>query len=72
MASSISASSLAPDLLNKTHKSFNKAISASLHNHLTLNPLTPDQICNSPYCQPYNSYNVNSENFVLYQLIIPN
>ena len=22
----------------------------------------PDQICNSPYCQPYNSYNVSSEN----------
>ena len=25
----------------------------------------PDQICNSPYCQPYNSYNVSSENLVL-------
>ena len=56
----------------KTHKSFNKAISANLHNHLTRNPSTPDQICNSPYCQPYNSYNVNSENLVLYQLIITN
>ena len=31
----------------------------------------PDQICNSPYCQPYNSYNVSSENLVLDQLIIP-
>ena len=31
----------------------------------------PDQICNSLYCQPYSSYNVNSENLVLDQLIIP-
>ena len=31
----------------------------------------PDQICNSPYCQPYNSCNVGSENLVLDQLIIP-
>ena len=31
----------------------------------------PDQIFNSPYCQPYNSYNVSSENLVLNQLIIP-
>ena len=31
----------------------------------------PDQICNSPYCQPYNSYNVSSENLVLDQIIIP-
>ena len=23
-----------------------------------------DQICNSPYCQPHNSYNVSSENLV--------
>ena len=30
-----------------------------------------DQICNSPYCQPYNSYNVSSENLVLDQEIIP-
>ena len=22
----------------------------------------PDQICNSPYYQPYSSYNINSEN----------
>ena len=36
--------------------------------HLTLE--LPDQICNSPYCQPYNSY-VSSENLVLDQLIIP-
>ena len=29
------------------------------------------EICHSPYCQSYNSYNVNSENLVLDQLIIP-
>ena len=33
--------------------------------------LSPDQICNSPYPQPYNSCNVSSENLVLDQLIIP-
>ena len=38
---------------------------------LYFNPLTPDQICNSPYCQPYNSYSVSSKNLVLDQLIIP-
>ena len=32
----------------------------------------PDQICHSPYCQPYNYYNVSSENLILDQLIIPN
>ena len=31
----------------------------------------PDKICNSSYCQPYNSYSVSSENLVLDQLIIP-
>ena len=31
----------------------------------------PDQIHNSPYHQPYNSYNVSSKNLVLDQLIIP-
>ena len=31
----------------------------------------PDQIFTSPYCQPYNSYNVSSENLVLDQVIIP-
>ena len=30
-----------------------------------------DQICNSPYCQPSNSFDVTSENLVLDQLIIP-
>ena len=39
-----------------------------LNSSLTL--LLADQICNSPYCQPYNSYNVNSKNLVLDQLII--
>ena len=32
--------------------------------------LTPDQICHSPYGQPYNSHNVSSDNLVLNQLII--
>ena len=40
-----------------------------MRSSLTLKP--PDQICNSPYCRPYNSYNVSSENLVLDQLIIP-
>ena len=31
----------------------------------------PDQICHSPYCQPYNSYNVRAENLILDQLILP-
>ena len=35
----------------------------------TLNPLAPDQICNSPFCQPYN-FNVSLENLILDQLII--
>ena len=30
-----------------------------------------DLIHNSPYCRPYNSYDVSSENLVLDQLIIP-
>ena len=33
--------------------------------------ILPHQTCNSPYCQPRNSYNVSSENLVLDQLIIP-
>ena len=36
--------------------------------HLTLQ--LPDQICNSPYCQPYNYCNVSSENLVLDKLIL--
>ena len=39
-----------------------------------IHPLTlylPDQICNSPYCQPFNSYNISSGNLLLDQLIIP-
>ena len=35
-----------------------------------LTPYLPDQICNSPYCRPYNSYNVSLDNLVLDQLII--
>ena len=31
----------------------------------------PDQICNFPYYQLYNSFYVSSENLVLDQLIIP-
>ena len=31
----------------------------------------PDQICNSPYCLPYNSYNISSESLVLDQRNIP-
>ena len=38
---------------------------------LKVNPLTPDQICYSIHCQPYNSCNVSSENLVLDLLIIP-
>ena len=32
--------------------------------------LLSDEICVSSHCQPYNSYNVSSENSVLDQLII--
>ena len=37
----------------------------------TLILLFPYQICNSPYCQPYNSYDVSSENLILDWQIIP-
>ena len=30
-----------------------------------------DLIINSPYCEPQNSYEVSTENWVLFQLIIP-
>ena len=33
--------------------------------------VSKDKIGNSPYCQPYNSYDVSSENLVMVQLIIP-
>ena len=36
--------------------------------HLTFE--LPDQICNSPCRQPYNSYNVSLENLVLDQVVI--
>ena len=39
---------------------------------LRVKPFNSDKIRNSPYCQPYNSYNVSLENLVLDQLIIPN
>ena len=35
-----------------------------------LNPLTPWSNCHSPYCEPYNSFNVSSESLVMDQLII--
>ena len=35
------------------------------------NPLTPRSNFNSSHCQPYNFYNIGSENLVLDQLIIP-
>ena len=47
--------------------------SATWQKYPTLDNLInlPDQICNSPHYQPYNSYNVSSENLVWDQLIIP-
>ena len=42
-----------------------------LNTKMELTLQLPDQICNSPYCQTYNSYNVSSENLQLDQLIIP-
>ena len=49
--------------------------SVPLSHQPALNSLTlklPYQICNSPYGQQYNSYNVCLENLVLDQLILPN
>ena len=37
--------------------------------HVKLTLSLSDQICDSPYCKPYNSYNVSSENLVLDQPI---
>ena len=42
-----------------------------LRNKYLLNFSLPDQICHSPYCQPYNYYNISSKNLILDQLIIP-
>ena len=39
-------------------------------NSTSLTLYLPDQICSSPYLQPYNSYNVGSENLIVDQLII--
>ena len=47
---------------------------AALSTNLSLTQLTllpPDQICNSTYCQPYNSYNFSLKNLLMDQLIIP-
>ena len=42
-----------------------------LHESYTiLTPELSDQICNSPYCQSYNSFNISLENLILDQLII--
>ena len=46
-------------------------ILATAHLPLPQPNIDPDQICNSPYCQLYNSHNVSAENLVLDQLIIP-
>ena len=51
----------------KTVKNKNNKIIKVIASTLSL----PDHICNSPYCQPYNSYNVSSENLELDHLIIP-
>ena len=40
-------------------------------NTFSLTLSLPDQIFNSPFSQPYNSFNVSSENLVLDRLIIP-
>ena len=48
--------------------SWNKVIRKDKLISLTLE--LRDQICNSPYCQLYNCYDVSSENLVLVQLII--
>ena len=42
-----------------------------LNFNLTLTLQLPDQICNSPYCQSYNSSNASSENLVLDQTNYP-
>ena len=56
-----------PDL----HKWFSSIAVRKNEIQVTFNSLTPDQICNSLYCQSYNSYNVSSENLVLDQLTTP-
>ena len=40
-------------------------------NTFSLTLSLPDQIFNSPFSQPYNSFNVSSENLILDRLIIP-
>ena len=40
-------------------------------NQFVFNPFTPDLTSNSPYCLPYNSWDVSWEILVLDQLMIP-
>ena len=57
------------NLKHFTHLTWKKKYIAVKMFQLTLK--LPCQICNSPYSQPYNYYNISSENLVLDQLIIP-
>ena len=45
--------------------------SSFLVKEVKFRPIEISQNVNSPYCQPYNSYNISSESLVLDQLIIP-
>ena len=56
---------------NNNKKSSATNVPRSEGSILSFNPFVPDQIFNSSYCQPYNSYNISSENLILDQLIIP-
>ena len=58
-------------LIGSTANLYNQLFTMSDSTTHSLPFYLPDQICNSPYCQPYNSYNASSENLVLDQLIIP-
>ena len=50
---------------------WNLSLLFELRINILLTLSLPDQICHSPYCQPYNYYKVSSENLILDQLIIP-
>ena len=57
---------------SKLHQGENRTIIVNNWETLPLCPLTPKiSLVNSPYCLPYNSYNVNLENLVSDQLVIP-